>query len=349
MSKLALLNKVMDVMTATDNAVITALTTEYGTKVADNAKAFITVDKATNASYIIKAESAYNIIEDLKTSQPEKDFKGAQKKVAEYLDITTTDISRLSSIYANVIYPLCMHYDDITDNATKEKDSITDKSNNDDKTTAMKKYLANYTYAKCIELAKLSNRDIQYIMTEYHDTLYTLSVRELIFCIGAYGVGAKALQIEPLGGRDNEFKTRFKHVADGKKIEDYNKQTATKTATQTAQTAPQTAPTAPTALQQQTAPQTAQTAPQTTTPTTFACLSNADVKSKQSWEILLELMENNNVLDSFLQYIVDRSNEVDNVATLQEINENYANAKTVEDTQKTAQTAQTVKGKGNKA
>lgn len=212
-------------LTAVESKAVESLRKEYGNELANSAKTILSLDKAVNGTHIIKAYSIVNAINKYNSTcaNPKKQ-RSARTAFSSVTGISTTDISRYFSIVTliNNICDLCADMFAPVDemiNAVDEKE----RAKQVEKLTlnAVESYLTKFDYIKVVELAKMKENDIAYILEKSKDDLPNYSKSELIFILDAF-----RLDVIPKHGVQHEYELRIDWLAKGKKIKDYDKQLA---------------------------------------------------------------------------------------------------------------------------
>lgn len=194
-------------LTTTESERIKDLVKVYGDEFGESAKAIITSNHIESFSTIAKAKAVFVAINGYESKcGDKKKCTEARKAFETATEMSQSDITRYMSIYASV-YCVLLN---------------SDLFNDDVLNTAVEKlelYLSQFEYTKLFELAKLNEKDLLYIVSEYRLELPNLSKAKLIFALESY----KA-KIAPTIGRDKDFKNRLEWIEKGKKLTDYGKE-----------------------------------------------------------------------------------------------------------------------------
>ena len=187
-------------LTVNESAKITALVNKYGSTFGESAKAIVISNHIESFSTIAKSKAVFEAINGYESKcGDKKKCSEARKAFEEATEMTQPDITRYMSIYASLYIPLL------------NSDLFDDEK-------SLELYLSQFEYTKLFELAKLNEKDLLYIVTEYKDLLPTLSKSKLIFALESY----KA-KVAPTLGRDKDFKMRLDWIESNKKLADYGK------------------------------------------------------------------------------------------------------------------------------
>ena len=192
-------------LTISESAEIKRLSTVYGDSFANNAKAVLKSIKLERKVSVARAMSIYNAIKayDDNHSNDKTACSNARKAFKNATGINDTDISRSFSIMNNVVAVL----------QTQVNVYPTFTTNQDVIDTLMQ-----IDYSKLIELAKLRDTELIYIIPWLSNTFSTCSLSECKFLLTAF-----MQKVTPIGGRELDFSNRVQWLEDNKDIKKYGK------------------------------------------------------------------------------------------------------------------------------
>lgn len=298
-------------LTTTESERVNDLVKVYGAEFGESAKAIITSNHIESFSTIAKAKAVFVAINGYESKcGDKKKCTEARKAFENATEMTQSDITRYMSIYASV-YCVLLNSDLFNDDTT---------------TTAIEKlelYLSQFEYTKLFELAKLNEKDLLYIVSEYKSELPNLSKAKLIFALESY----KA-KIAPTIGRDKDFKNRLDWLEKGKKLTDYGKEVKSenKPENKPENKSEKPIPTPPTApIADSNKPENKSEKP---TPTTANELANIElsfgsnsigkIADSSTWNALFTQLDKCGIMDVFTEFanIYCKNNGIDTTADI---------------------------------
>ena len=193
-------------LTMTETAEIQRLSTVYGDKFALNAKAVlksVKLERKVSVARALAIVDGINAYEDNHKSDKTA-CSNARKAFKNATGINDTDMSRAFSIVNNVLAVLQNNSVGVYHRFNTKQDVVD--------------CLSNIDYSKLIELAKLRDTEIIYLVPWLYDTFAKCSLSECKFLLTAF-----TQKVTPQGGREKDFSSRVQWLEDNKDIKKYGK------------------------------------------------------------------------------------------------------------------------------